>query len=307
MCTEDLISIIIPVFNAQETIDQCLNSIICCKYQNLEIIVINDGSTDASSEIINDFSRRDERIKIITCENNGVSSARNIGIRHATGIWCCFIDSDDFISADYFDILINDDACNYDIIQMKNIVFSPKQNNMNFFKRKQIFPMSGSAALKEKYAIYVWGKLYKSSILKNTFFSRELSIGEDYYYNCQVFKNASIYYSNEGVYYYSLSPGSLSRGDSTGSKIWERFKSANKIFYYLRDNDEKLALQIFTTFGFIGTLRAYSSFKWILYLIKEIDVEQIKKIKFSAVWTSSCNLKAKILSTLVLCSMMVIK
>ncbi|KHG88126.1 hypothetical protein, partial [Escherichia coli] len=116
-----------------------------------------------------------------------------------------------------------------------------------------------------------------------------------------------IYYSNEGVYYYSLSPGSLSRGDSTGSKIWERFKSANKIFYYLRDNDEKLALQIFTTFGFIGTLRAYSSFKWILYLIKEIDVEQIKKIKFSAVWTSSCNLKAKILSTLVLCSMMVIK
>lgn len=139
MCTEDLISIIIPVFNAQETIDQCLNSIICCKYQNLEIIVINDGSTDASSEIINDFSRRDERIKIITCENNGVSSARNIGIRHATGIWCCFIDSDDFISADYFDILINDDACNYDIIQMKNIVFSPKQNNMNFLRENKFF------------------------------------------------------------------------------------------------------------------------------------------------------------------------
>ena len=307
MHSEALISVIIPVYNAQKTIDRCLNSILSCYYQNLELIIVNDGSTDDSGRILKKFSEQDHRVTVITCENNGVSEARNQGLKHVNGEWCCFIDSDDFISKDYFNIVLNNNVRGFDIIQMKHIEFSPAQENMSFFKKNQCFPCTGSEALKEKYAIYVWGKLYKSSILKSVIFSKELSIGEDYYYNCQVFKYASIYYAEEGVYHYTLSTTSLSRGDVAGHKIWERFNSASKIFDCLGPDDVKLANYIFTTFGLIGTLRAYSSRKWILYIIREIDVEYIKKLKFSAIWSSSCNIKAKILSTLVLCSMMVIK
>lgn len=307
MQKNELVSIIIPVFNAQGTLSRCLESVLNVDYKNIEVIVINDGSTDNSGELLEYFASTDSRVSVITCDNRGVSSARNEGIQHASGDWFCFVDSDDFISNDYFDVLLNSDVNSFDIVQIKNIEFYPKQPKLAFFKDSQLFPVLGVNAVKEKFAIYVWGKLYKKDIISGVFFSKKLMIGEDYFFNCQSFLDATIYYTSKGTYNYFLNPKSLTRGDFCGRNIWARFNSAEKIFDLFSRDNPNLAAYIYTTFGLVGTLRAYPNLKWILYLIREIDVAKISNLKFSAIWASNCNFKAKILSSLVLCSMMVRK
>ena len=100
------ISIIIPVYNTERYLEKCLSSVVNQTYQNLEVIVINDGSTDSSSDIIKTFSKKDSRIKVINQENRGQSSARNAGLRKASSKYIAFIDSDDEISPEFISKLL---------------------------------------------------------------------------------------------------------------------------------------------------------------------------------------------------------
>ena len=91
-----LISVIIPVYNTEAYLERCLVSVLSNTYRDLEVICINDGSTDGSLEILNAFARQDERVTVIDKKNGGLSAARNDGLRRATGEWIAFIDSDDW-------------------------------------------------------------------------------------------------------------------------------------------------------------------------------------------------------------------
>ena len=99
------ISIIIPVYNAEATIKQCVDSILSQDYQDFELLLIDDGSKDLSADICDDYAKQDERIKVYHKENGGVSSARNMGLEKAKGEWITFIDSDDYIEPGYFEDL----------------------------------------------------------------------------------------------------------------------------------------------------------------------------------------------------------
>lgn len=101
------ISVIIPVFNVDKFLDQCLNSIINQTFRNLEILVVDDGSTDGSKKIYEKYAAVDNRIKIIHQKNSGISIARNTGLKFASGQWVHFIDSDDYIDIDYYEKMIN--------------------------------------------------------------------------------------------------------------------------------------------------------------------------------------------------------
>ena len=100
---QNLISVIVPVYNVEEYLEECLNSILVQTYTNLEILIVNDGSTDNSLEILQEFSQRDSRITIFTKENGGLSSARNLAIDEAKGEYFTFIDSDDYIEENYIE------------------------------------------------------------------------------------------------------------------------------------------------------------------------------------------------------------
>lgn len=100
MDREGSISIIIPVFNVEQYLDECLLSAVNQTYRNIEIVVINDGSTDSSSDICEEWARKDARIKVIHQENGGLSVARNTGIEYAKGQYICFLDSDDYLVPD---------------------------------------------------------------------------------------------------------------------------------------------------------------------------------------------------------------
>lgn len=99
------VSIIIPVYNATQHLNQCLDSILNQDFNDFELLLINDGSTDTSGEICDDYAGKDKRIKVFHQNNAGVSAARNKGIENANGEWITFMDSDDYIQKNYFEIL----------------------------------------------------------------------------------------------------------------------------------------------------------------------------------------------------------
>ena len=105
MSDNDLISIIIPIYNVEKYMEKCLNSVVNQTYNNIEIILIDDGSKDKSREICDNYAKKDNRIKVVHKENNGVSSARNTGIDMSKGKYITFIDSDDYIDTDYIETL----------------------------------------------------------------------------------------------------------------------------------------------------------------------------------------------------------
>lgn len=96
-----LVSVIIPVYNVEKYLARCLDSVVAQTYQNLEIILVNDGSTDASGEICRQYGQSDSRIRLFTQENQGLSAARNTGLDHMNGEYIVFVDSDDYISVHF--------------------------------------------------------------------------------------------------------------------------------------------------------------------------------------------------------------
>ena len=104
---KDLVSVIIPVYNVKEYLKTCLDSVRKQSYDNLQIILVNDGSTDGSDLICDETSKNDERIVVIHGANTGLSKARNTGLDVATGKFVCFLDSDDWLDSDYIEKLLS--------------------------------------------------------------------------------------------------------------------------------------------------------------------------------------------------------
>ena len=124
-----LISIIIPVYQAEETIERCLHSIVEQTYSNLEIILIDDGSTDKSGEICDIWAEKDCRIRVIHQKNQGTSIARNIGIDNSCGKWICFIDGDDWVEPKYISYLLN-------LVESNNCEIGMNKNNYSDYNTK---------------------------------------------------------------------------------------------------------------------------------------------------------------------------
>ena len=102
------VSIIVPVYNSKEFLPECLSSILCQHYSDIEVLLIDDGSTDGSGQLCDNYSAEDKRIRAIHKKNGGVSSARNIGLEKATGEWVMFLDSDDLLTEDAIENLMRD-------------------------------------------------------------------------------------------------------------------------------------------------------------------------------------------------------
>lgn len=168
---EDKCTIIIPMYNSELTIDNCIKSVVNQSYDNLEIIIVNDGSTDGSEKKCIELCRKDKRIKLFNQINMGVSSARNYGVKKATGKFICFVDSDDTIEKDMIKVLHENmvdydcdlSACNINIIKHGKTKFvSNHLNNDLLLLRKRIDFYNKKYIFKG----YLCNKMFKSEILK---------------------------------------------------------------------------------------------------------------------------------------------
>ena len=162
------ITVIVPVYNVEKYLSQCLENIIHQTYTNLEVICVNDGSTDNSKNILVNYTKIDKRIRIIEKENGGLSSARNVGIKAATGDYIHFIDSDDYIPLNYYEEMIKSLAnTNADIV-CAGFYFEKHPNESIRFKDTYIYTNINDKLIKifvYKH-MYVWRYLIKTSFIK---------------------------------------------------------------------------------------------------------------------------------------------
>lgn len=196
-----MLSVIIPIFNAETFLDKCIKSICNQTYRNLEIILIDDGSTDNSYFICEKYSKRDNRIKVIHKVNGGVSSARNLGLNIAHGEYITFVDSDDWIDSNMFETLCYQIE-NADFVVGGYTVVNKKDNTEIKFKDELLsFPKEVCTNFDVLYIKNFFNspfsKIYKRSILGNQKFDTNVALGEDFLFNleylqkCQEVKTVS--------------------------------------------------------------------------------------------------------------------
>ena len=191
---EDVISVIVPVYNVEKYLERCLSSIINQTFKNLEIILVDDGSKDSSGKICDEYLKKDRRIKVFHTENKGVCSARNIGIENSKGNWITFVDSDDWLEEEFCEELYkeiireNSDValCGYYRVigrnkEKINCDIKDKFVDSNQYLIKSLNPQTGYG--------FSHMKLYRSECIKNIKFNEELVVGEDALFNEMISEN----------------------------------------------------------------------------------------------------------------------
>ena len=242
MNNDPLISIIIPCFNAEKTLEKCLESVVQQSYANLEIIIIDDGSTDETSLIYNKFQSNDERILVLKQQNSGVSKARNTGVKAATGDYICFVDSDDWAELNYcselYSLLVGENA------DISIVEASYEDENGNVLCNKptseeKIFDGNRALVLlleDREIQSHPWGKLFKADLLKNVHFPENLKCFEDYSTLFKIFNKAvKVVKSNEKLYHYIQREDSLSHNLSPAT-AYQFFLAIMEVFEFWRNS-----------------------------------------------------------------------
>lgn len=213
-----LISVIIPVYNTERYLAYCLDSVINQTYQNLQIILVNDGSTDNSLQIAQQYADRDRRIRILNQENQGVSAARNLGISRAKGEYIGFVDSDDWIAPDLYQHLFslihlyNADISEAEIIRTANegIRKTPEETQINIYTQQEYLKRFFKIQSQET-VYYAYNKLYQRNVLINDQFP-SYKVGEDVVSTFRAaLRSGRIVSSNAPLYYYRQGSGITSR------------------------------------------------------------------------------------------------
>ena len=211
-----LVSVIVPVFNTGDHLKTCLDSIVNQTYDNLEIIIINDGSTDRSPEICDYYTINDNRITVIHRDNQGVSSARNAGMEKARGDYISFVDSDDWLELNAYEHLV-ECALNHGVDAVIFEYFvdykDGKTNHKNHYELNGL--MSRAEAIEmtiSPVSRFVWAKLYAKKLISDLKFEQNIHIGEDTLFACYALNNAdSVYYTAKPLYHYVQSDVSATR------------------------------------------------------------------------------------------------
>ncbi|MFF2594200.1 glycosyltransferase family 2 protein [Priestia megaterium] len=226
---EKLVSVIIPIFNAEKTLNKCISSLLNQSYKNIEVIAVNDGSTDKSAELLDNLSKCDKRLKVIHRSNQGVSASRNIGIKLSTGSFITFVDIDDWIDDTYIEVAVSKmNQGDLDCIYF-NYYENYEGKSLEYVKRdfdqdcllegtkivEKLLPLfiGGDNSYKLPPMAVVWRGIYKSVLVKkNICFNENVSIMEDLIFNLQFIGMASkILLCEKAGYHYYLNENSTTQ------------------------------------------------------------------------------------------------
>lgn len=205
-----MISVIVPVYNTEKYLDQCIQSILTQTYADFELLLVDDGSTDSSGAICDKYAEQDFRVRVFHKANGGVSSARNMGLDNARGEWIGWVDSDDYIDADMYEqlynaaILKNADIayCNYRTASYSSNMPSDSLSKGEFINQYLYTPISS-----------LWITLAKKVLYDNIRFNENANMGEDLLVTTKLY-----YYSisrvlvSKSMYFYRDTEGSLVKG-----------------------------------------------------------------------------------------------
>ena len=222
MITEEnfLISIVVPVYNAEKYLEQCLNSIQNQSYKNFEVILVNDGSIDHSESICKSFVEGDSRFRYFLKSNGGASSARNFGLDHVKGDFITFIDADDWVDENHLEVLINNIRENNSDMAVSSIKKFDSSNNFCFrmYSNQEKYLLNYNKLNREEFLVILPKlilasesfkisvcKLFKKELVYETRFDNSLIYGEDTEFFFNLYCNMdSISYVDEVTYIYRL-------------------------------------------------------------------------------------------------------
>lgn len=290
-----LLSIIIPVFDAEKYLKRCINSIVAQTYSNMEIIMIDDGSKDQSGSICDEYAKKDDRCKVYHTKNRGQAAARNYGLKNATGDYITFVDDDDWIDNSMYEKLISTSiAMGSKVTGCAVLKEYSNGSTKNEFEGRPSGKITGKTCnldilYQNKMA---WGSMW------NKIYSREMFIGggyifpegkqlEDYFVITKIFNEEdNIFFLNEPLYHYTVRPDSQSHKDFSEEKL-SIIEMASKIQSYFTENssDKEIvdAANYFQALMIIDTLwlcyqSTYSKKNRILADYKNMAFCSIKKI-----------------------------
>lgn len=275
-----LVSIIVPVYNLEKVVPRCLNSLLAQTYNDIEIIVVDDGSKDASLDICKEYSKKDPRVTVMSKENGGVSSARNLGLDNTRGEYIVFVDSDDFVLPTYIESIVNGFAIsNADIVVTR--MASGDDSGNNYHVSHEVSISGNYTSLDFEKLLYtcknwyehsmiisVWGKGYKKDIFNSIRFEGRIS--EDYAFTDIVnSRNYRITVIDEIGYIYCYSPNSLTNKTTVSERMG-----------YLEVLEKRL--QLFANDNFIvnNTCKLYCNmYVEYYYAAAKSERSQLKKYK----------------------------
>jgi glycosyltransferase involved in cell wall biosynthesis len=228
------ISVIIPVYNSAQFLPSCLESVINQTLKDIEIICINDGSTDNSLFVLQEYARRDSRIKIFSQPNRGVSAARNVGLKIAIGEYICFIDSDDTADLNMlkklYEVIIKYE-CDVALCDVKNI--SGRSDDVSRGKHMLITEEYLRKPARNMLILVCWNKIYKKSAIGNIKFNEQISSCEDSNFNLQFFHKykKSVFLAEKLYIYNGGNQNSLSRSEGSQLKAVQSLCTVIKDLY----------------------------------------------------------------------------
>lgn len=258
-----LCSIIVPIYNVQTLLPRCIDSLVSQDYENIEIILVNDGSKDNCESICREYEKKDSRIKVITKPNGGLSSARNAGIDIAKGDLFFFVDSDDYVTADFCSTVVQE----YLITKADIIVFGFNTIFVENGKIKKHHAKASSFLTKKEAYMgtlidgYInnlaWNKAYKRELFDEIRYP-EGKVFEDVFTTYKLINNAdTIYISDKITYNYEI------RGGSISNNWWNNDKKINDFFLgryeqlqFFKKNDSTLLNYSYATTGFVAIMAA---------------------------------------------------
>lgn len=225
------ISVIVPVYNAEKYLELCIQSICNQTYENIEIILVNDGSTDGSLSICKHYVKKDSRIKLINQENSGSSIARNTGLDNATGNIISFVDSDDYIKEHMFETMLNLMITHkLDVVEIeRNAKSDHKRFDNSFIIENQV---EAAERIIKTTAFQVWKRIYKRSLINDMRFIPNI-IHQDAFYTIDVLNRINkIGFLNSPLYHYNRESIGIIRSQYSAMKR----DISVKVIEYIKDN-----------------------------------------------------------------------
>lgn len=286
-----LISVIVPVFNAELYIHKCLTSIINQTYKNIEIIVINDGSEDHSAQLCDEFALQDNRIKVFHQSNSGLSAVRNKGIRLAKGDYIGFVDCDDSIHPEMYELLLNNlikhqtdiSICNYSRVFDQDLAGHIRKSNLSikhqrifFFKKEEAFERLFS----EFYLIMVvpWNKLYKKTVFNNIKYPVGKVNDDEFVIHHIIQASDRFIYTNADLYYYYHNPSSITKAKYNLKRLNKIEAVKDRLLLLQKQSHNELMPKAANAYLNLIILN-YDSVKEVYPEKKEVLKELIKEFK----------------------------
>lgn len=234
MMENPLISVIVPIYNVEKYLERCVNSIINQTYQNLEIILVDDGSPDNCGKICDEYAKIDSRIKVIHKENEGQSKARNDGLDIASGKYITFVDSDDWLELDTYNWFVTAIKDNDIAICGHRTVSKECEIVVDIFEDKFLDNEALWEEVLGKLNNAVWNKLFKAELLKDIRFSTEILHGEDLFFTLEYIKKCKSGVINKTPKYnYFKHSGSITSSSFSHRRFME-ITSKDKVLAFVK-------------------------------------------------------------------------